>query len=66
MDKKIVIFVKLCSLLIETNVNKKITTTQHNKKIGHFHYDDIWLIKEFISFLLSYFNLSISLKFKKQ
>ena len=66
MDKKIVFFVKLCSLLIETNVNKNNNNNTTQQKIGHFHYDDIWLITEFISFLLSYFNLSISLKFKKQ
>ena len=35
--------------------------------MGHFHDDDIWLqLPEFISFLLSYLNLSILLRFKKQ
>ena len=35
--------------------------------IGHFHDDDIWLpILEFISFLPSYWNLSIPLRFKPQ
>ena len=35
--------------------------------MGHFHDDDIWLqLREFISFLLSYLNLSILLRFKKQ
>ena len=40
-----------------------------NKKnvIGHFHDDDIWLqLPEFISFLLSYLNLSIPLRIKEQ
>ena len=35
--------------------------------IVHFHDDDIWLqLPEFISLLLSYLNLSIPLRFKKQ
>ena len=35
--------------------------------IGHFHDDDIWLqLPEFISFLLSYLNLSIPLRIKEQ
>ena len=35
--------------------------------MGHFHDDDIWLqLPEFISFFLSYLNLSILLRFKKQ
>ena len=56
MDEKIVIFVKLCSLLIETNVNKNNNnnTTQHNKKIGHFHYDDIWPTTTRIHFFFAF------------
>ena len=35
--------------------------------VVHFHDDDIWLqLPEFFSFLLSYLNLSIPLRFKKQ
>ena len=35
--------------------------------IGHFHDDDIWLqLPEFISFLLSYLNLSMPLRITEQ
>ena len=36
-------------------------------RMGHFHEEDIWLqLPQLISFLLSYLNLSILLRFKKQ
>ena len=35
--------------------------------IGHFDDDDIWLqVPESFSFMLSYLNLPISLRFRKQ
>ena len=35
--------------------------------IGHFHDDDIWLqLPESVSFMLSYLNLPIPLRFTKQ